>query len=249
MPFYHVQHSVSLDASQRQSLPTKITHLHSTTFNAPSLFVNIKFSPSPSGQDSNEEHYFIGGKLKASGQTNVIFAYVRGGGSRSQSAFDKLAEEVEKIWDEVTGLKGSLQAVFIVSGIVARERGLRIPPVGEEGKWMDDNWSEFERRVAGGDEDFRGLVEEVDEAALVYMAWSYVKDISSGYQVAIRMPPSNRPVTDVTSDDITCNVNGNNVPSGVSTAIATEGDAIKVQIRAKDFLKGAQSTTIETIEV
>ncbi|KAH8684335.1 glycosyl hydrolase family 61-domain-containing protein [Tricladium varicosporioides] len=57
----------------------------------------------------------------------------------------------------------------------------------------------------------------------------WVNDISPGYQVAIRMPPSNSPVTDVTSDDISCNVNGNVVPTTVGTATANEGDTIKVQ--------------------
>ncbi|PQE31499.1 glycosyl hydrolase family 61 protein [Rutstroemia sp. NJR-2017a WRK4] len=57
----------------------------------------------------------------------------------------------------------------------------------------------------------------------------WVNGVSPGYQVSIRMPPSNSPVTDVTSNDITCNVNGNNVPSGVTTTPAKEGDEITVQ--------------------
>jgi cellulase len=57
----------------------------------------------------------------------------------------------------------------------------------------------------------------------------WVNGVSPGYQVGIRMPPSNNPVTDVTSNDITCNVNGNNVPSGVSTVAVKAGDTIKVQ--------------------
>lgn len=57
----------------------------------------------------------------------------------------------------------------------------------------------------------------------------WVNGVSPGYQTSIRMPPSNSPVTDVTSDDITCNVNGNIVPSGVNTTAAKEGDAITVQ--------------------
>ncbi|KAF7853062.1 hypothetical protein EAF04_010801 [Stromatinia cepivora] len=57
----------------------------------------------------------------------------------------------------------------------------------------------------------------------------WVNGVSPGYQVSIRMPPSNSPVLDVTSDNITCNVNGNKVPSGVNTTAANEGDAITVQ--------------------
>lgn len=57
----------------------------------------------------------------------------------------------------------------------------------------------------------------------------WVNGVTPGYQVGIRMPPSNSPVTDVLSDSITCNVNGNAVPSGVNTVAAKAGDSIKVQ--------------------
>lgn len=55
----------------------------------------------------------------------------------------------------------------------------------------------------------------------------WVNDQTPGYQVGIRMPPSNSPVTDVTSEDMACNVNGQ---TGVAdTVAANEGDSIKVQ--------------------
>ncbi|KAF2450832.1 carbohydrate-binding module family 1 protein [Karstenula rhodostoma CBS 690.94] len=55
----------------------------------------------------------------------------------------------------------------------------------------------------------------------------WVNDETPGYQVGIRMPPSNSPVTDVKSEDIACNVNGQ---TGVAdTVAASEGDSIKVQ--------------------
>jgi cellulase len=57
----------------------------------------------------------------------------------------------------------------------------------------------------------------------------FVNDVSPGYQVGLRMPPSNSPVVDVTSDDMACNVGGSKVPSGVKTIDAAEGDSIKVQ--------------------
>lgn len=57
----------------------------------------------------------------------------------------------------------------------------------------------------------------------------WVNDVSPGYEIGIRKAPSNNPVTDVTSNDITCNVNGNKVPSGVTTVAAKAGDTIKVQ--------------------
>lgn len=57
----------------------------------------------------------------------------------------------------------------------------------------------------------------------------WINDETPGYQVGIRMPPSNSPVTDVKSNDIACNVDGSKVPSGVETVNANEGDTIKVQ--------------------
>ncbi|KAI0470002.1 glycosyl hydrolase family 61-domain-containing protein [Xylariaceae sp. FL0804] len=56
----------------------------------------------------------------------------------------------------------------------------------------------------------------------------WVNGVSPGYEVDVRMPPSNSPVTDVTSDDMACNVDGDTVPSGVGTFAATEGDSITV---------------------
>ncbi|CAJ2509095.1 Uu.00g141210.m01.CDS01 [Anthostomella pinea] len=56
----------------------------------------------------------------------------------------------------------------------------------------------------------------------------WVSGETPGYQVGIRMPPSNNPVTDVTSTDIVCNVGGTD-GTGVATVAAAAGDSIKVQ--------------------
>lgn len=57
----------------------------------------------------------------------------------------------------------------------------------------------------------------------------WVNGVSPGYQTCIRMPPSNNPVTNVQSNDITCNVNGNTVPRTEAVCTAAAGDTIKVQ--------------------
>ncbi|RYP61421.1 hypothetical protein DL769_007706 [Monosporascus sp. CRB-8-3] len=69
----------------------------------------------------------------------------------------------------------------------------------------------------------------------------WVNDVSPGYEVGIRRPPSNNPVTqqyklaymqaiqtDVKSNDIVCNVGGTS-GAGVSTVAARAGDTITVQ--------------------
>ncbi|KAK6495285.1 hypothetical protein TWF481_003312 [Arthrobotrys musiformis] len=55
----------------------------------------------------------------------------------------------------------------------------------------------------------------------------WVNGVSPGYEVGIRMPPSNSPVTDVTSNDITCNVNGSD-GTNVAVINAAAGDTIDV---------------------
>jgi phenylpyruvate tautomerase PptA (4-oxalocrotonate tautomerase family) len=164
MPFYEITHSYPLTPTQRQLIAERITDLHSTTFNAPSLFVNINFSPITSSED-----YFYGGKRRPN--TNRIFAHVRSGPSRSSKDFDRLAEDIDGIWDDVVGLKEGdsrvgnekvLQCVFVVPGITAREEGFAIPPAGQEGAWFKENWSAFKARADAGDEDFIGLLEEVE---------------------------------------------------------------------------------------
>jgi phenylpyruvate tautomerase PptA (4-oxalocrotonate tautomerase family) len=126
MPFYHITHSTPLTPTQRQAFASSLTSLHSTTFTAPSLFVNIKFSPF--SNPSNSSSFFVGGKLKEE-KTNVVFAYVRGGGTRGKEAFDKLARDIEGLWDSTVGGEETLGGVFVVPGIVARERGFVIPEV------------------------------------------------------------------------------------------------------------------------
>ncbi len=96
MPFYDIQYSFPLTSLQRQTLTEKITELHTTSFNTPSLFVNVRLAPL-----KEDEYYFYGGERRIN--TNRIFAHVRGGPDRSNDVFDKLAEDIEKIWDEVVG--------------------------------------------------------------------------------------------------------------------------------------------------
>ena len=52
--------------------------------------------------------------------------------------------------------------------------------------------------------------------------------VDQGQNTDIRIPPSNNPVTDVTSTDITCNVNGRS-GSGVSTGTVNAGDTVTLE--------------------
>ncbi|KUJ23272.1 uncharacterized protein LY89DRAFT_777055 [Mollisia scopiformis] len=107
MPFYEIIHHTNLTHTQRETLASEITTLHSKTFSAPTHFVNIKFSPSHNASilapsSPTVPDYFVAGRART--HPNLIFAHVRGGASRSNVAFAKLAEDIEKIWDDVVGL-------------------------------------------------------------------------------------------------------------------------------------------------
>lgn len=134
MPFYDIQHALSLTPAQHQKLAQAITHLHAHTFKAPSLFVNIKFT------ERQIDKYFIGGHERSN--VNRIFVHLRSGSSRSPEVLAKLAQDVERVWYETWGIinyeqtmkrnevgKKELQAVFIIPGLVAREKGVSIPKV------------------------------------------------------------------------------------------------------------------------
>ncbi|KAF1917098.1 glycosyl hydrolase family 61-domain-containing protein [Ampelomyces quisqualis] len=56
----------------------------------------------------------------------------------------------------------------------------------------------------------------------------WINNETPGYQTGIRMPPSNSPVEDVTSDNMACNVPSTNGVT-VETLDANAGDSIKVQ--------------------
>ncbi|KAH6967961.1 hypothetical protein BKA56DRAFT_559939 [Ilyonectria sp. MPI-CAGE-AT-0026] len=163
MPFYDISHSYAFTPAQREALAERITTLHCTMFNTPSMFVNIRFAP------IKDEEYWYGRKCKPN--TNRIFGHVRSGSNRSAEAFAKLAEEIEAIWDDVVGKTESdvgpgnpkiLQTVFIVPGITTREESLAIPPAGMEKAWLWDNLESFKERAGRGDQDFKDLLVELE---------------------------------------------------------------------------------------
>lgn len=59
------------------------------------------------------------------------------------------------------------EADVLLGAIVAgTEAGFSIPPAGGDKEWLKENMDAF-RRKAEGDEDFRDMVEEVEERGLV----------------------------------------------------------------------------------
>ncbi|KAF9266145.1 hypothetical protein L218DRAFT_996915 [Marasmius fiardii PR-910] len=69
------------------------------------------------------------------------------------------------------------------------------------------------------------------------MQYVWVNGVDQGKNVGIRVPPSNNPITDVTSQDITCNVNGL-IGSGVKTIEVPSGANITLEWHQHDQRTG-----------
>ena len=95
MPAYEVEHICPLTVGQQDELAETITKIHSEQFNAPKLFVNVRFT-------NIEKHVtYVAGKRR---KTNRIFAYVRHGPSRSQADNDAVSAALTKAWDSIVPL-------------------------------------------------------------------------------------------------------------------------------------------------
>lgn len=92
MPLYLVSHAVDLSDEQKDKLAAEITKIHTNLFTAPSLFVNVRFSPADQYQG------YVGGKRS---QVNTIQGHVRHGPSRTPVMYEELTSSINKLWGEV----------------------------------------------------------------------------------------------------------------------------------------------------
>jgi hypothetical protein len=70
------------------------------------------------------------------------------------------------MWHKIVGKSGSeeLRMIFILGDIVAgMEAGFAVPPAGEDKQWLKDNLAAFRERAESGDEDFKDVVNEIQE--------------------------------------------------------------------------------------
>lgn len=128
MPWYDVEHAVTLTPTQCDALAEKITYLHTRTFKVPALLVNVQF------RDASQDNTYVAGKRKLS---NRIQANLRVGPGRPVQMYDELAEQLEKAWYEVvgTGKGNELRAVLINGGrVTGREAGFVINPASGIGR-------------------------------------------------------------------------------------------------------------------
>ncbi|RVX67037.1 hypothetical protein B0A52_09251 [Exophiala mesophila] len=186
MPFYEVQHSHPLTATQKHTLARHITHLHSTTFLTPSLYVNVVFQYL--APTSTSTTYFLAGEPTAHHPAgpNRIFAMVRVSPQRTKADFDALALKIEDKWYEVVNetdgsgdtveARASKKMHFVVFHpmIAARENGVTIPDVGllshsiaslTSGLLISPAYLALRLAYDHGDQQFKDMLDEIDSRA------------------------------------------------------------------------------------
>ncbi|KAK3662332.1 hypothetical protein LTR22_006865 [Elasticomyces elasticus] len=154
----------------KDELANAITTIHSTKFSTPKLFVNVEF------QDTSNASTYVGGKQKAA---NHLFAHVRSGPSRRREDWEDLTSQLQAAWDKTVGAglpkvrrsdpdqDTSLRSVVLMGDLMfMKELGFVVPQAGGDVQWLQENWEEFNKRADAGDEDFKGMVEEVKERRL-----------------------------------------------------------------------------------
>lgn len=172
MPFYEIQHIIPLTDAQQDELAEAITHIHSTMFTTPRLFVNVKFT------DYSKVTTFVGGKRQ---QGNHIIANVRTGPSRTQADWDKLCADVVAAWNGIVPMPkvrrgeqdrdDTLRSCIILGGLTAGyEAGFSLPPAGGDVAWMKKNLDAFQKKADGGDQEFKGMIEEIQRRGLLNQA-------------------------------------------------------------------------------
>jgi len=158
MPLYLISHATPLSSSQKDTLASEITKVHTSLFTTPSLFVNVRFTPA-------DQHVgYVGGKKI---QTNSISAHVRHGPARGKEMYDSLVRKVSEVWGSVVKEDKDIR-IFVLGDIVAGfEHGFTLPEAGGDKAWMKEHMGEFEQKAKEGNEEMKELVAEIKERGLL----------------------------------------------------------------------------------
>jgi len=152
MPLYLFSHAEDLSSEQKDRLAQKITKIHTELFTAPSLFVNVRFSP------ASQYDGYVGGKRST---VNTVQGHVRHGPSRTPAMYEELTAAIGKLWKEEVPNSPDVR-IFIMGDIVAGyEHGVSLPPAGGDKAWLKKNLPYFEKQAASGNVEMKDLVEEI----------------------------------------------------------------------------------------
>lgn len=179
MPTYEVEHVCPLTEKQQDALASAITDCHATLFGAPKFFVNVRIT------DISTHRTYVAGKRVRPGMslvrtsisqpvsphflqssTNRIFAYVRGGPSRTQKHYDELCSSLIAAWDKIVPGQ-ELRLITIHDSIKAGyEAGFSRPQAGEDKAWIQENMQAFQQKADTGDADFQAMIQDIKDRNL-----------------------------------------------------------------------------------
>lgn len=171
MPSYEVRYDIPLTATQKDTIAATITHIHSQKFSTLKNFVNVKLI------DVSDTDTYVGGRRRTS---NMIFAHVRTGPSRTQADWDDLTAQLNQMWKDIVvnqplpQAKGkpepdrTLRGVFVIGSILGgSEAGMVLPAAGKDMEWLEGNFPEMQRRAEAGEREWKEVVEDVKGRGLL----------------------------------------------------------------------------------
>ncbi len=125
MPLYDVEHVTPLSPDQQSALAVALTDLHSSRFNTPRFFLNVRYT------DVSNQVVFRGGKRA---RYNRVILRTRAGEQRSKEMYDDHCRDIIKIWHDIVGQEGGpesgLRTVWVMGALTtAVECGIARPKV------------------------------------------------------------------------------------------------------------------------
>ena len=123
MPLYDIEHVTPLTAEQQEALAKAFTELHSTRFNTPRFFLNVRYT------DASKQVVFRGGRRVL---YNRLILRTRVGEQRSKDLYDEHCNDLIRIWEGIVGTAGTLQlrTVWVLGALTtAVECGIARPRV------------------------------------------------------------------------------------------------------------------------
>ncbi|KAI9683991.1 MAG: hypothetical protein M1822_005818 [Bathelium mastoideum] len=134
MPLYDVEYVTPLTDQAQEELAKALTRIHADRFGTPSYFVNVRYV------DVSSQKVFRGGIAR---RYNRIIFRCRAGETRSVALYNEHCASIVEAWGRI------IEANFFR------------PQVGEEKSWLRQHAHEFQELAEAGDEDMKGLRDEL----------------------------------------------------------------------------------------
>ncbi|KAI9666407.1 MAG: hypothetical protein M1821_004343 [Bathelium mastoideum] len=155
MPLYDVEYVTPLTDQAQEELAKALTRIHADRFGTPSYFVNVRYV------DVSSQKVFRGGIAR---RYNRIIFRCRAGETRSVALYNEHCASIVEAWGRIIGREPEkeLRAVWVQACLTtALEANFFRPQVGEEKSWLRQHAHEFQELAEAGDEDMKGLRDEL----------------------------------------------------------------------------------------